>query len=288
MLKIDEINDKFYFYTNQDGRLRINDQIFQIGEINVRNMSSEQVASVLRQSSMQGQMIKFIVARPIHNTVGDVELVSSSGVEKIEFDANNKPIITNLNSPNSQSVVVKTSEILTDKKLNLINLIEAEIEAKKENNTTNSDKQPTPPPQPPPEIPKPVEEIVTETRIDKYDDNHVILRLSILDCNISASTWLELFNSAFKQRQLAITLDLFIQDDETNYYLVKEIEQTPPSEGVKLEICDFLVEVNGQPVSSLTTMTPQSFTDKQLVFKFRNDPSFKLQVSCFIFNIFFL
>lgn len=116
--------------------MRINDQIFQIGEINVRNMSSEQVASVLRQSSMQGQMVKFIVARPIHNPVGDVELLSTS-IEKIEFDANNKPIITNLKSPNSQSVVVKTSEILTDKKLNLLQLIEAE----RAESATNTAKQ---------------------------------------------------------------------------------------------------------------------------------------------------
>ncbi|KAL5021229.1 hypothetical protein ScPMuIL_000384 [Solemya velum] len=45
-----------------DGRLRSGDHILQIGEVNVRGMGSEQVASVLRQS---GSHVRLIVARPI-------------------------------------------------------------------------------------------------------------------------------------------------------------------------------------------------------------------------------
>ncbi|XP_056019674.1 multiple PDZ domain protein-like isoform X4 [Ostrea edulis] len=46
-----------------DGRLHSGDHILQIGEVNVRGMSSEQVASVLRQS---GSEVRLIVARPVN------------------------------------------------------------------------------------------------------------------------------------------------------------------------------------------------------------------------------
>lgn len=46
----------------KDSRLRSGDHILQIGDFNVRGMSSEQVASVLRQS---GSHVRLIVARAI-------------------------------------------------------------------------------------------------------------------------------------------------------------------------------------------------------------------------------
>ena len=46
----------------QDGRLRSGDHIMQIGDVNVRGMGSEQVASVLRQS---GSHVRLIVARGV-------------------------------------------------------------------------------------------------------------------------------------------------------------------------------------------------------------------------------
>ena len=46
----------------QDGRLHSGDHLLQIGDINVRGMGSEQVASVLRQS---GTHVHLIVARGI-------------------------------------------------------------------------------------------------------------------------------------------------------------------------------------------------------------------------------
>ncbi|XP_061191832.1 multiple PDZ domain protein-like isoform X3 [Saccostrea echinata] len=46
-----------------DGRLHSGDHILQIGEVNVRGMSSEQVAAVLRQS---GSEVRLIVARPVN------------------------------------------------------------------------------------------------------------------------------------------------------------------------------------------------------------------------------
>jgi len=46
----------------QDGRLQSGDHLLQIGDINVRGMGSEQVASVLRQS---GTHVHLIVARGI-------------------------------------------------------------------------------------------------------------------------------------------------------------------------------------------------------------------------------
>ena len=48
--------------TFQDGRLRSGDHILQIGDVIVRGMGSEQVATVLRQS---GAHVRLIVARSI-------------------------------------------------------------------------------------------------------------------------------------------------------------------------------------------------------------------------------
>lgn len=47
----------------QNGQLHSGDHILQIGEVNVRGMSSEQVAAVLRQS---GREVRLIVARPVN------------------------------------------------------------------------------------------------------------------------------------------------------------------------------------------------------------------------------
>ena len=105
--------------------MRINDQIFQIGDTNVRSMSSEQVASVLRQSTLHGQMIKFIVARPVHNPVVDIDLVSSvkasTASEKAADEARLKSKLNSLNAtnhPNSKCFIIKTSDIM-DKNVNL-------------------------------------------------------------------------------------------------------------------------------------------------------------------------
>ena len=107
----------------KDGRLRINDQIFQIGEINVRSMSSEQVASVLRQSSMHGQLISFIVARPVHNNVTDIDLLN---LQDDNDSQNFKTLLNQLNTngtdhqsnPNSKCFVLRTHEIM-DKNIDL-------------------------------------------------------------------------------------------------------------------------------------------------------------------------
>ena len=68
--------------------MRINDQIFQIGDTNVRSMSSEQVASVLRQSTMHGKRITFIVARPVHNNITDIELVRDTDSYELKAKIN--------------------------------------------------------------------------------------------------------------------------------------------------------------------------------------------------------
>lgn len=46
----------------QDGRLHSGDHIMQIGDVNVRGLGSEQVATVLRQS---GSHVRLIVARSV-------------------------------------------------------------------------------------------------------------------------------------------------------------------------------------------------------------------------------
>jgi hypothetical protein len=94
--------------------LRVNDQIFQIGEVNVRNMSSEQVASILRQPNMHGQVVKFIVARPVHNTGNDVD----QPTPQLET-----PSSTN----NGQCFTMRTAEIM-DKSLNLTHRVAFEAD----------------------------------------------------------------------------------------------------------------------------------------------------------------
>jgi hypothetical protein len=87
-------------------------------------MSSEQVAAVLRQSSMHGQLVKFIVARPVHNTVKDIELVGNDSAATLADLANEPPPILN---ENSQCFNIRTNQIM-DKKVDLQKIIDNEIE----------------------------------------------------------------------------------------------------------------------------------------------------------------
>nr|CAI5848438.1 unnamed protein product [Callosobruchus analis] len=47
---------------DKDGRLQSGDHILQIGEINLRGLTADQVATVLRQA---GPQVRMVVARPI-------------------------------------------------------------------------------------------------------------------------------------------------------------------------------------------------------------------------------
>uniref|UniRef100_A0A182WLG8 Multiple PDZ domain protein n=1 Tax=Anopheles minimus TaxID=112268 RepID=A0A182WLG8_9DIPT len=64
---------------DRDGRLKSGDQILQIGDVNLHEMVSEQVASVLRQS---GTHVQLVVARPIA-TVGTTEYDHSAIVPTV-------------------------------------------------------------------------------------------------------------------------------------------------------------------------------------------------------------
>ncbi|XP_049292310.1 patj homolog isoform X1 [Anopheles funestus] len=66
---------------DRDGRLKSGDQILQIGDVNLHEMVSEQVASVLRQS---GTHVQLVVARPIDPaTVGTTEYDHSAIVPTV-------------------------------------------------------------------------------------------------------------------------------------------------------------------------------------------------------------
>ncbi|XP_037816886.1 patj homolog [Lucilia sericata] len=54
----------------RDGRLQCGDHVLQIGEVNLRGFSSEQVATVLRQT---GAQVRLIVARPVESTATDFQ-----------------------------------------------------------------------------------------------------------------------------------------------------------------------------------------------------------------------
>lgn len=55
----------------QDGRLQSGDHILQIGDVNLRGLGSEQVASVLRQC---GVHVRMVVARPIESAKPDYQV----------------------------------------------------------------------------------------------------------------------------------------------------------------------------------------------------------------------
>lgn len=58
----------------RDGRLQSGDHVLQIGEINLRGFSSEQVATVLRQT---GSPVRIVVARPVEPTSPDYQALES-------------------------------------------------------------------------------------------------------------------------------------------------------------------------------------------------------------------
>lgn len=53
---------------DKDARLQSGDHILQIGDVNLRGLGAEQVASVLRQA---GQLVRMVVARPVEPTSAD-------------------------------------------------------------------------------------------------------------------------------------------------------------------------------------------------------------------------
>ncbi|CAH1188432.1 unnamed protein product [Phyllotreta striolata] len=59
---------------DRDGRLQSGDHILQIGEVNLRGLGSEQVASVLRQC---GVHVRMVVARPIESANADFQHLGS-------------------------------------------------------------------------------------------------------------------------------------------------------------------------------------------------------------------
>ncbi|KAG5671373.1 hypothetical protein PVAND_001574 [Polypedilum vanderplanki] len=61
----------------RDGRLQCGDHVLQIGDVNLRGFSSEQVATVLRGSQHNGS-VRLIVARPIEPTSPDYQMISST------------------------------------------------------------------------------------------------------------------------------------------------------------------------------------------------------------------
>lgn len=58
----------------RDGRLQCGDHVLQIGDVNLRGFSSEQVATVLRQT---GAQVRLIVARPVESSATDFQHLAS-------------------------------------------------------------------------------------------------------------------------------------------------------------------------------------------------------------------
>lgn len=81
-------------------------------------MNSEQVAAVLRQSAFHGQYVKFLIARPIHNSLDDFNQILSDEIINLKDENSNNDIL-NVDLPFSErkSFYIKTSAII-DKKIN--------------------------------------------------------------------------------------------------------------------------------------------------------------------------
>ncbi len=91
---------------NRNGNLRLGDHFFQIGKINVRSMSSEQIASIIRQliqTQHTNQLVQFVVARPIR--------------ESQNHPTGNTSLLLNQNSKTSQ--IIKTQKLIDTKIINL-------------------------------------------------------------------------------------------------------------------------------------------------------------------------
>lgn len=58
----------------RDGRLQSGDHVLQIGDVNLRGFSSEQVATVLRQT---GSQVRLVVARPVEPSVPEYQALAS-------------------------------------------------------------------------------------------------------------------------------------------------------------------------------------------------------------------
>lgn len=59
----------------RDGRLQCGDHVLQIGQVNLRGYSSEQVASVLRQT---GPHVRIVVARPVEPTSSEYRTLATN------------------------------------------------------------------------------------------------------------------------------------------------------------------------------------------------------------------
>lgn len=118
----------------RDGRLQSGDHILQIGDVNLRGFSSEQVAAVLRQC---GPHVRLVVARPIEPA-------------STEFHALNAPIVPTklLNDPDQGSLLHMATLIAPDASTRAVNagdalivnemLEEEEDEAEENENNDNN------------------------------------------------------------------------------------------------------------------------------------------------------
>ena len=91
-------------------------------------MSSEQVASVLRQTSMQGQRVKFIVARPIQTSLNNIELTGGNKDDetvKTALREQLKQANNNINQANA--IIIRTQEIM-DKNIDLQSRIKLDLD----------------------------------------------------------------------------------------------------------------------------------------------------------------
>lgn len=59
---------------DRDGRIQSGDHILQIGDVNLRGLGSDQVATVLRQS---GPQVRMVVARPVEPSSADFQMLGS-------------------------------------------------------------------------------------------------------------------------------------------------------------------------------------------------------------------
>ena len=115
----------FNFFKNR--RLRINDHILQVGEINVRSMDSTQISGVLRQPSMKMHNVKIIIARDFHilekSDPNYIELTYEPFLIERSAITNNRAVSKINHYP------IKTLKHRIEKELGLLAIADAKAEA---------------------------------------------------------------------------------------------------------------------------------------------------------------
>ena len=200
-------------------------------------MSSEQVASVLRQSSMHGQCVKFIVARPVQSSLNNIELVGKDD-DSIKKALREQLTLANNSLVQTDAILIRTQEIM-DKNIDLPSRIKLESEKDAKVATPTIEIEPAsllveaelPPPPALEEVKNPLEYSVELSRLEKGESAaRTLVNLSDV----------EVLNAEMKKFGIQLR-----RDEEKGIFYLAEVTLKDTT----IEFYDHLIELNDKPVS---------------------------------------